>query len=71
MLKFTKSFWKAQFQITIATSIPFFGIFILELFTENLIKGAYESLEKPKASPPFWVFSLPQFQYEFIANLIF
>lgn len=54
-MKCSKSYWKSQFHIFVATSIPFSGISILKLGIKDLFEGAYESLEKPKWAPDFWV----------------
>jgi tryptophan-rich sensory protein len=54
-LKCSKSFWKTQFYIGIANTIPFIGTTILELVIENLFKKTYESLEKPKWAPNYLV----------------
>ncbi|KAL7047100.1 hypothetical protein ACKWTF_002785 [Chironomus riparius] len=53
-----KLFFKNQFLIGIANSIPFTGIMILELFTEDRIINSYDMFLKEAWFPPKWVFSI-------------
>lgn len=50
-----KLFFKNQFLIGIANSIPVTGIMILELFTEDRIINSYELFLKEDWFPPKWV----------------
>jgi hypothetical protein len=55
-MKCSRAFWKNQFNICIATTIPFVGMTFLEIGTENRIQGSYEVLVKPSWSPNnYWV----------------
>ena len=50
-----KLFFKNQFLIGIANSIPFTGIMILELITEDRIINSYDMFLKEDWFPPKWV----------------
>jgi hypothetical protein len=51
-----RQFLKTQFYIGIANTIPFVGIAILELLTEDrIIQGSYDSFHKSDWYPAKWV----------------
>ncbi|KAG5678541.1 hypothetical protein PVAND_008208 [Polypedilum vanderplanki] len=51
-------FFKTQFYIAIANSIPFLGIAILDLITQDRIINSYESFHKNEYFLPKWTFSI-------------